>query len=237
MRNAYQVRLSKAGPDVVFAELDVSELVRALKLAGSAEGAELEVRTAEAAMALCLRQVDGVAVDSGDVQLRGLKTVLPRTRHFFALRQAWQRVHLPSPADVEELLATLQVEFDGATELWSVTLPTGRRVVFAELEVRTVGAALRAAQELARAPAAQELLAILEQGRRAVRQVDGRHVSADDLVHWDQYFSVKETFCLGRALNEAHMGGGDVDLGGLMPVPVSASGTPSPTQPGTGASR
>lgn len=86
---------------------------------------------------------------------------------------------------------------------YTVTLPTGRKVVLAELTMAEVHKAYRgAAGDGAGAAMQAKQLAVVW----ALREVDGAAVSVLDLTgpKWDRRFSLGETLALVRAFDQVH---------------------------------
>jgi len=224
-RNAYQIQVPRGGPSVVLAELTCSELLMAMKLAGSERSDVVRgLAVGREALRMSIREVDGQPVTATDLQGDGWRQRFPRTRHGFFLSRAWSHIHQPTEEEISAVVDGAKVAVDDLAETWTVTLPDGREVVLAEADQETVGQALARAEREAKSPAAQEFLGVMEAGRRCIRSVGGKAVSAEDLEgrRWDQTFSVRETFLLGRVWSEMHLGDAweaEDELGGMMPVP------------------
>lgn len=220
IRNAYEVQLPN-GPLVVLVELSCSELLMAMRSAGSEPSASAQgFAVSREALRLSIRQVDGAAVKSYELEGTGWAKQFPRTRQVFQLTEAWGKIHLPTEAEIDAVTDDTAIEDDGTAERWSVQLPAGRVVVMVESDPDTVQDVMRRASNSSRAPSAAELSTIIEGCRRSVREVDGSGVSADDLSgrKWDAYFSVRETLLLGRAWQQLHIGGEQAAVGELRPV-------------------
>ena len=219
-RNAYEVQLPN-GPLVVLAELSCTELLMAMRSAGSEPSASAQgFAVSREALRLSIRQVDGVVVKSYELEGTGWAQRFPRTRQFFQLADAWTQIHLPTEDGYDAAINGAAVEDDGTAERWTVHLPADRVVVMAETDPDTVRDVMRQARESSRAPSAADLSTMIEGCRRSVREIDGSSVSLDDLSgrKWDAYFSVRETFLLGRAWQQIHTGGGQAKVGELKPV-------------------
>jgi len=225
MRTAYQIQVPRGGPSVVLAELTCSELLMAMKLAGTERSDVVRgLAVSREAVRMAIRQVDGVEVRSADLQGEGWKQHFPRTRHGFFLSRAWSHIHQPSEEEISSVVDGASVAVDDLVETWTVTLPDGREVVLAEADQETVGQALARAEREAKSPAAQEFLGVMEAGRRCIRSVAGQAVTAEDLEgrRWDKTFSVRETFLLARVWAEMHLDASweaEDELGGMRPVP------------------
>ena len=228
-RPAFEIACPGGGPVVVMAELTCSELLMAMKLAGSERSEILRgMAVNREAVRMALRQVDGEPVTAQDLQGDGWRRRFPRTRHAFFLARAWAHIHVPEEAEARAIVDGARVAVDGEAESWAVTLPDGREVVLVEADPETVGQALARAEREAQSPAAQEFLGLLEGGRRSIRSVAGRAVSSEDLAgkRWDATFTVRETFLLGRVWSAMHLADpqeADAGLGGMRPVPGGGS--------------
>lgn len=218
-RNAYEVTLP-GGSVVVLAELTCSELLLAMKATGSEPAAMVRgLAVSREALRLSVRSIDGEPVAVHDLMGDGWKKHFPRTRHTFQLANAWGQIHSPTDDEIDKIMKAAAIEDDGETERWTLTLPGGRSVVMVEGDPDTVEDVMRRASVGTKSEAAQEFGVLLDGCRRSIRQIDGAAVGADDLAGkaWDNHFSVRETFILGRAWRGLHVG--EEAVGELKPVP------------------
>jgi hypothetical protein len=220
MRRAFEYQIPD-GPRVVLAEMPVSEVLLAMKAAGAKAG-PFTIRAES--LRHSLREVDGHKVSFIDLAGDRLDKRIPRSRHQFALGQAWAKLHEPAQEEVEAVKASLSCAQDLQGERWGVTLPDGRRVVLAELRPATVDQALQRARTAGRNEALQQLVTVVESLRMAIVEIDGRAVSSAELdgEGWDERFSAKETLLLGVAWQEAFSMPELDAMGEMKPV----SGTP-----------
>lgn len=223
-RNAFEVEL-RDGLTVVLAEITPSEMLLACKLAGN-DPSELVAgsKVTRTALRMSVREVAGKPVAAAELDGSGWGKVFPRTRHVAQLAEFWGRIHTPSETEIEALKASMVCELDGDGERWSFTLPGGLVVVMAEVPPETVDDALRAGQQAAKSAHAQAIAATIESGRRAIRAIGGKPVTAADLAgaKWDAYFSVKLTALLGVAFSEIHGSGADGGAPGEL-KPISST--------------
>lgn len=203
MRKAYNVVL-RDDLSVVVAELTPHECLMAYKRAGG--GGEAIQRALDASsemLRVSIRTVNGEPVDGAVLEARGLKAYIPRDRDRNRLRRVVGDVHSPTAEQLDKARKGIVVEDDGETEIWTVTLPGGRRVVLGEIGETLMGEALAMAQKGSRSAVAVELLTAIESLRRSIRSVDGSTV---DLAgnRWSDVFSMAETRLLGLLFAEMH---------------------------------
>ena len=218
-QRAYPVTVS--GLDVLVVELTPSQLTTAMKNAGvKATG----IAVTREALRMSIKEIEGVEVKYADLAGAGWRKHLPRTRYTMGLARAFNQIHLPDDDETEAVVATMAVEVNAEdVELWTVTLPGGRAVVLAEVTDDTVAAAMQAAEKASKSIAAQSILATIGNVRKSLHSIDGKRISPDDSKgkKWDQLFSVRETYLLGAAWNEIHIGDVEGSVTGGEAKPLS----------------
>jgi len=215
-RRAIEARFPHGGPVVVLGELLPHELLQAMQATGD-ERTQVGGGYAVTREALrrSIRRVDGKEVGYTDLVGEAWRTFFPRTRHTHQLSRAWSTLHHPGGLEIDAFRASMQVDVDGEHERWTATLPGGRKVVMVEGDEQTVEEILRAVGGRSRSESAQSWAMTMDGCRRALRQVEDRPLTAEDLGgrKWDAVFGVKETLLLGILWGEIHMGHEEVVLG------------------------
>jgi len=188
-------------PRMVLVVLSVSEVLNAMKTAGSqATPGAIKRECARHA----LREVGDQKVSYAALLGTTFGGHLPRPRHRMTAMRIIDRLLEPSLDEQFRVRDSIVVTDSDEGETYQATLPGGRTVVLAEIPETTVEQALQAAQQLSQSAAYCQLRAALDSLSAAIVSIDGKPITASLLRgrSWDQHFSVRETLLLQVVLNE-----------------------------------
>jgi hypothetical protein len=195
------VKVTLIGCTLVLAECTPSELVDAYKgSAGDTVSANLDV------LARSVREFNGQPMTYLSA-LTMLREQFPRTRQQAALIRTLDSLHAFDEATVQAVVDSREPceGKGGYSEV--VTLPDGRKVRLLELELRKVGAMLKAAQKTSKlSEEAQSLSAMMDCLRKSVCEVNGEALRPEALEgqRWSEHFTTRETMALYAAWGAMH---------------------------------
>lgn len=222
---AYPVELEQEDLEILMVELSPHQMIAAMKAAGTDKNMSVAgIRTAREGLRMSVRKISGKDISYVDLEGAKWKKYFPRTRTTLQLAGLWTQIHEPSEDDLGSLEGRMSPTIsddEEEGEIWTFSLPDGRKIVMAEIDLDTVEQSLRQSENASKSMAAQGLTTAIQNIRTCLRSVDGKQIFPKDLKgrKWDSIFNVPDTMLLAHAFDVIH--GGDsagIKLGEANPV-------------------